>query len=693
MVDIARLALEVDTSSATAAVSSLDRLSASAGRAEGSATDLAAATRLSSSESQRAASLNSALSNELRNGYSESNRAATSYRNLGTRSAELARGSGITANSLRNTSLQLSQVAQQGSVTGNFLQALAIQLPDLAIGFGAAGIAAGALLGVLASYLVNSNDAGRATRELEASLTELSTSFTIAENGAVTLSDELIRLARASLDIAELSIDIRTDQALAAVTGFRQQIAETVSEALEVGSFVFGLDSIIESGNVASQTLNRLALNSGLTRQEVLDLSEAFDESAGSTDPFAYEALSQVVSQLRSTYGTTNESVNILSQSISTQIESAIRAAEAFTALNSATIDGQTSNEGLIQSLIEKNEELVLTEQQQLINIELSKLTVDATEEERESVSDLVLEYLRLRDAKNGQETADRQATRELERSQREQERDRVRREREEARAQERFAALVARNVSITLTEREREAVAFRNNIDQFKTLRDDDLISEQQYQAGIISARQASAERTRLINQNEQDQRAQQNQVTLQASSEFFGNLASIAEAGGRRQFETYKDLASAQAAISATLAVINTLASVPYPFNIVAAASIGVLAAVQVSQIQSQQYSGSRQLGGQAQAGRSLLVGESGPEVLTMGAQSGFITPNSALGGNQSSTTVNVIEDASRAGTQESQQLDEQEIINIFVANISRGGQASRAIQSSFGITRAGR
>lgn len=52
-------------------------------------------------------------------------------------------------NSLRMASMQLSQVAQQGAATGNYLQALAIQAPDLALGFGAIGIAVGALIPVL----------------------------------------------------------------------------------------------------------------------------------------------------------------------------------------------------------------------------------------------------------------------------------------------------------------------------------------------------------------------------------------------------------------------------------------------------------------------------------------------------------------------------------------------------------------
>ncbi len=62
----------------------------------------------------------------------------------------------------RMMAMQLSQVAQQTSATGNFVQALAIQLPDMAMGFGAVGIAGGILASValpaVASALAGTNE-------------------------------------------------------------------------------------------------------------------------------------------------------------------------------------------------------------------------------------------------------------------------------------------------------------------------------------------------------------------------------------------------------------------------------------------------------------------------------------------------------------------------------------------------------
>lgn len=78
----------------------------------------------------------------------------------------------------RQMSMQLSQVAQQGSVTGNFLQALAIQLPDLALGFGTLGILIGAAAGALAVFFINAaKKASKASDELKKQIDKLITSF------------------------------------------------------------------------------------------------------------------------------------------------------------------------------------------------------------------------------------------------------------------------------------------------------------------------------------------------------------------------------------------------------------------------------------------------------------------------------------------------------------------------------------
>jgi hypothetical protein len=47
-------------------------------------------------------------------------------------------------------------------------------------------------------------------------------------------------------------------------------------------------------------------------------------------------------------------------------------------------------------------------------------------------------------------------------------------------------------------------------------------------------------------------------------------------------------------------------------------------------------------RAMGGPVSAGGTYLVGEQGPELLTLGSSGGFVTPNHALGGNTINITV---------------------------------------------------
>jgi len=94
--------------------------------------------------------------------------------------------------------------------------------------------------------------------------------------------------------------------------------------------------------------------------------------------------------------------------------------------------------------------------------------------------------------------------------------------------------------------------------------------------------------------------------QNALSATSQLFGNLASIASEGGKEQFDEYKMFASAQAAISAALAINNALA-VPV-IGPGLAVTIGALAAVQIAKIQSQEYQGARAMGGQVSSGTAI-------------------------------------------------------------------------------------
>jgi len=73
---------------------------------------------------------------------------------------------------------------------------------------------------------------------------------------------------------------------------------------------------------------------------------------------------------------------------------------------------------------------------------------------------------------------------------------------------------------------------------------------------------------------------------------------------------------------------------------------------------------FGGGKARGGQVAAGKTFVVGEKGPELLTMGASRGFITPNNQLGGNGDNITniVNVSVDASGSSVEGDNAMSQQ-------------------------------
>ena len=118
---------------------------------------------------------------------------------------------------------------------------------------------------------------------------------------------------------------------------------------------------------------------------------------------------------------------------------------------------------------------------------------------------------------------------------------------------------------------------------------------------------------------------------------------------AQNKKAFEAAKAFNVANALMNAYLAIVKTMASVPFPLNLVASAAIGATAFAQVAQIRSQQYSG-RALGGPVMGGTPYIVGESGPELFTPNT-TGSITRNSDLGGGENVSvnfTINAVDTA---------------------------------------------
>ena len=133
-----------------------------------------------------------------------------------------------------------------------------------------------------------------------------------------------------------------------------------------------------------------------------------------------------------------------------------------------------------------------------------------------------------------------------------------------------------------------------------------------------------------------------------LSSASSIFGDLASLAEEGSGAQkalFYVQKAIAIATTIMNAEIAATAALATIPAPANVGYASMIRTMGYASAGIIAGTAIAGGRALGGQVRGGESYLVGERGPELLTMGT-SGRIASNDSLknaSGNGADVVVN--------------------------------------------------
>jgi hypothetical protein len=205
----------------------------------------------------------------------------------------------------------------------------------------------------------------------------------------------------------------------------------------------------------------------------------------------------------------------------------------------------------------------------------------------------------------------------------------------------------------------------------------------------------------------------AAKNQAMLASGQQLFDGLASATASFAGEQSGAYKAMfavskafAIAQASLQLSAALTQVLgdptALTPAQkfANVAAVASAG---GALVSAVAGASFSG-KALGGPVQSDQMYRVNETGaPEIFNAANGRQYMMPNTrgevvsnkdAQGGGSGGVTVNVtlIEDKSKAGQVEQKREGSSEMITAFVADIRGGGQASRALEQTYGMQRAG-
>jgi hypothetical protein len=257
--------------------------------------------------------------------------------------------------------------------------------------------------------------------------------------------------------------------------------------------------------------------------------------------------------------------------------------------------------------------------------------------------------------------------------------------------------------LSITGQETEILKLETEKRIELIRQLYTDELLTSQQFieaQSQLITDyyKQAGAQRKKggdhLLSEQNVERVTALKDATL-SLADAFGDAAGAMSKGSaayKTLFAIQKGFAVASATMNAILAWSQALSDPTNPSWIAKLAQYAnavALTANILGQLKSVQM---YDKGGYIKPGELGIVGEVGPELVRGPAQVTGRKDTEALLKSSGTVTVNLYEDAERAGTAETSENNEETIINIFVSNIRRGGEVAGALESTYQLQRFG-
>lgn len=204
--------------------------------------------------------------------------------------------------------------------------------------------------------------------------------------------------------------------------------------------------------------------------------------------------------------------------------------------------------------------------------------------------------------------------------------------------------------------------------------------------QARVALEEETAARIAEIENKRRAEQLAAQSAM-LQAYGGLFGNLAELTAAFGSKQSSAYRALFAVSKAFAIADAIIKiqqgiaAAASLPFPANIGAMATVASATAGIVSTIQGTQFGGGRQYGGPVTAGTLYRVNEGGrPEMFTAANGAQYMLPTSggnvtpAGGGSAAPVEWRVVVNNNAPGVAVTPSVDqENRIVNIAIAAVA--------------------
>ena len=242
----------------------------------------------------------------------------------------------------------------------------------------------------------------------------------------------------------------------------------------------------------------------------------------------------------------------------------------------------------------------------------------------------------------------------------------------------------------------------YREKLERLRLYHEQGLLLESEYQQGLADIRKdfdKKRESKKADSPKKEAEDLQKLAGGLTSLSDAFSNLTegmSESSAAYRALFTVQKSFAVASATMNAIVAWTDALDTKPFiPAGLAAYANALALTTGILGQLRSVTM---HDKGGRIPAGGLGIVGEYGPEIVEGPAnvtsrRRTAAMAEAAFNAGTGAVTVNLYEDASRAGQSESETAgDGERIINIFVSNIRRGGQMAKALENTYQIRRYG-
>jgi len=346
-------------------------------------------------------------------------------------------------------------------------------------------------------------------------------------------------------------------------------------------------------------------------REELRSLQSQIEEAEAAIDRFSLAGRAIAAQRERDRLDELSLQFGELKREVESSEEALKSARDSLSGTNDETDEASSSGQRFVDRLREQADTLGMARSEVLLYKAAQLDLTDAQMLQVRLAAERIRQYEAEQQAIKDQREAEAQARREAIEAERQAEEERRQREQERIeREREKQAAINELESQGLLGREENELESLQRRREQLERFRQQDLISERQYQ-----------EASRKLEQD-----------TMQAKVGIVGDSLNQLGKINEDAFKAAKAFNIAQAIMNTYTGATKALATYPPPFNYIAAAGVVAAGLAQVSQIRSQSYSG-RAVGGQTRAGESYVVGERGPEVLTMGSSNGRVIPNEAL------------------------------------------------------------